>query len=165
MHGARGNDSDQLAIATQRETYVKQSHRVCLSEAMQPNLIRTMADILDDQRGLLKKTCSASAWLTSCFSGLLRLLPSSHSNPSVCRQYRQRCSRAAIGCRIESFPANQECRVDAVGLDWMIDFSVAATEIKASVRAILIRSMRAGSWSIVPSRSRAPWISRSAAQR
>ena len=33
--------------------------------------------------GSLKNICSASAWLTSCFSTLFRLLPSSHSNPSI----------------------------------------------------------------------------------
>ena len=32
-------------------------------------------------RGALKKTCSASAWLTSCLSLLLRALPASQSNP------------------------------------------------------------------------------------
>ena len=55
MHSARGNNSDQLAIATQRKTYVKQPPRVCLSQPMQPDLIRTMADILYDQQRFAKE--------------------------------------------------------------------------------------------------------------
>ena len=35
-----------------------------------------MADILYDQQRLVKEACSASAWLTACFSTLLLLLPS-----------------------------------------------------------------------------------------
>jgi hypothetical protein len=35
VHGVRGNNPDQLAIAAQRETDVKQPPRICVSESMQ----------------------------------------------------------------------------------------------------------------------------------
>jgi hypothetical protein len=41
VHGARGNNPDQLAVAAQREIDVKQPSSIDLSESMQPDLIRT----------------------------------------------------------------------------------------------------------------------------
>ena len=55
MHGARRNNPDQLAVAAQRETDVKQPPRICVSESVQPDLIRTMAGILHDQQGFIKE--------------------------------------------------------------------------------------------------------------
>ena len=49
MYGARRNNPDQLAVAAQRETDVKQPILICVSESIQPDLIRTMADILYNQ--------------------------------------------------------------------------------------------------------------------
>jgi hypothetical protein len=49
VHGARRNNPDQLAVAAQRETDVKQPPRICVSESMQPDLRGTMTDILHDQ--------------------------------------------------------------------------------------------------------------------
>jgi hypothetical protein len=55
VHGARRNNPDQLAVAAQRETDVKQPPRIYVSESMQPELIRTMAGILYDQQGFIKE--------------------------------------------------------------------------------------------------------------
>ena len=55
MHGARGNNPDQLAIAAQRETNVKQPPRIGVAESMEPDFVGTMADILHDQQRLVKE--------------------------------------------------------------------------------------------------------------
>ena len=74
MHSARGNNPDQAAIATQRETDVKQPPRICVSESMQPDLIRTMAGILNDQQGFIKEDllgfCLAHVMLFDTFAAV-----------------------------------------------------------------------------------------------
>jgi hypothetical protein len=74
VHGARGNSPDQLAIATQRETYVKQPPRVCVSGSMQPDLIKTIADIPYDQQRFVREDllsfCLAHVMLFNAFAAV-----------------------------------------------------------------------------------------------
>jgi hypothetical protein len=60
----RENNPDQLAVAA----------RICVSESMQPDLIRTMADILYDQQRFVKENlfgfCLAHRTLFDGFCGI-----------------------------------------------------------------------------------------------
>ena len=75
MHGARGNNPDQLAVAAQRETNVKQPSRIGLSESMQPDLIRTMSDIRYDQQRFVKENLLGFCLAHRMLVDALRLLP------------------------------------------------------------------------------------------
>jgi len=109
VHGARGNNPDQLAVAAQRETNVKQPSRIGLSESMQPDLIRTMSDIRYDQQRFVKENllgfCLAHRMLVDAFAAVTCPRPEERaelaSSQGVLRRYSI-CSKTAKRSRTSS---------------------------------------------------------------
>ena len=112
-HVPGGNHPDFGLIHSQRECHMQQPVVICAPQGVNARFIYAVTNVGDGQQRLVEKTCSASAWLTSCFFSLLRAFPASQSKPfiraqSIMNTYCQHIHRIQVswrghdGCNIAS---------------------------------------------------------------